>query len=684
MRFLSPGFLFALITVAIPIIIHLFNFRKFKKVYFSNVRFLKNVEMQTSSKRQLKDRLILASRILGLIFLVLAFARPYIPAASHKNSFQNQVLSIYIDNSFSMEAQNKNGTLLDEAKRRAKEIASAHSLNDKFQVLTNDLEGKNQRLLSLEEFKNAVDEIEISSANKNIKQIIARQKDVFSTEPNSRKSIYLISDFQKNILADDAIRPDSSVSIRLIRLKSNAQANISIDSLWFNSAIHKPGDFEKIIVRLKNNSDEEALNIPIKLSINKEQKALGSISIKARSTAIDTLSFSGLKAGWQEAVMEITDYPFIFDDKFFFSFRVEESMPILIINGTKENPYLNALFQSDKFFRISNNLEGNVSYSDLDAYSLIILNELNVLNTGLSQTLQEYCKNGGTLMLFPSLDVDQSGLKNFLQGLNTDVPEQLISKEEKITSINLQHPIFLGVFEKNTPKMDLPAVKKYLKFSSLSKTKRKNILELPGNQLFLSEYTFGSGKIYLSAVALNDESSNLPKHAIFVPIMYQTALLSIKKQQLFYDLNSETLINLPKIVLNPNQTLKLRKESFESIPDMRQNDNLSQINISDQLRESGNYQLFKGDSLISTLSFNDAGSESDLSYASNKEINANFGATKPEMIEPGSESIENTIKSVNQGFSLWKLCLILALLFFALEILLIRFYDKMQIKPQIN
>ena len=120
MRFLSPGFLFALLTIVIPILIHLFNFRKFKKVYFSNVRFLKNVEIQNQSKRQLKDRLILASRILGIAFLVFAFARPYIPDASQDNSFQNQVLSIYIDNSSSMEAQNKEGMLLDEAKRRAK------------------------------------------------------------------------------------------------------------------------------------------------------------------------------------------------------------------------------------------------------------------------------------------------------------------------------------------------------------------------------------------------------------------------------------------------------------------------------------------------------------------------------------------------------------------------------------
>jgi hypothetical protein len=333
---------------------------------------------------------------------------------------------------------------------------------------------------------------------------------------------------------------------------------------------------------------------------------------------------------------------------------------------------------------VTNNLSGSVNYSELDTYSLVILNELPELSAGLSQQLQDYCKRGGTLMVFPNLKADQAGLRNFLQGLNTDLPEQVISREERLTSINLQHPLFAGVFDKNIPKMDLPSVKKYLKFSSLSKTNRKNILELPGNQLFLSEYAIGTGKIYLSAVALNEESSNLPKHAIFVPIMYQSALISIKKQQLFYDLNAETLINLPKIILNPNQTLKLRKESYETIPDLRQNDHLSQILVQDQIRENGHYQLLKGDSLLAILSFNDAGSESDLSYASNNEINANFETNKPEMIEPELASIENMIKSVNQGTSLWKVCLILALLFFAAEILLIRFYNKIQIKPQIN
>ena len=232
--------------------------------------------------------------------------------------------------------------------------------------------------------------------------------------------------------------------------------------------------------------------------------------------------------------------------------------------------------------------------------------------------------------------------------------------------------------------MDLPAVKNYLRFSSLNSANRQNLLELPGNITFLSEYLFGSGKIYLSAVPLNSETSNFARHSLFVPIMYQTAILSIRAQNLFYQLNAEQMIELPKITLNTNQNLKLKKDKFEAIPDLRQNGNLSQIYIADQIRQVGNYQLFKNDSLLAILSFNDAGPESDLTYASDKVLKNNFDGKRIELLDPEAGTMENMIKSVNQGVSLWKVCLILALLFFAAEILLIRFYNKAQLKPLNN
>jgi hypothetical protein len=680
MRFLSSGFLFALLALAIPIIIHLFNFRRFKKVYFSNVRFLKSVQIQTSSRQHLKDRLILAARLLALAFLVFAFAQPYIPHKQKKDAYQSQVLSVFIDNSYSMEAVNKEGTLLDEAKRRAREIASAYSLNDKFQILTHDFEGRFQRLLNYDEFLAAVEEVQISPANRDLNQIIRRQQDVFSRDPHARKTVYVISDFQNNILPQAPVKTDSAVAVRLVRLKSNPQPNVSIDSVWFASAIHKPDDAEQLLVKLRNNSDEEAENVPIKVNINRQQKAIGSLSIRPRASSVDTLSFSGLKAGWQEGEIQITDFPVVFDDRFYFSFRVQQYIPLLIINGGSENEYLNSVYKSDAFFKVTNVSSGNINYSGLTTYPLIILNELGQISDGLIQQLRNYTGKGGSLLIFPELQSKQEDLTKLLQALGTDIPSGIVEAETRVTTIDLQHPIFKGVFEHIPQKLDLPTAKRYLRYGNRSNTTRQNILGFPGITAFFSGYRMGKGKIYLSAVPLSDETSNFARHSVFVPIMYQTALLSLHDQSLFHKLNRDQVIELPKLTLGANQNLKLRKDEFEVIPDLRQEENVSQLYVADQLRETGNYQLLKADSLHAVLSFNDPGPESDLSYASDRAIAGKFPDRKIELFEPSAGSMQGDVKSLNQGTPLWKLCIVLSLLFLAVEIVLIRFYKKLHTK----
>src|SRR3984885_7730156 len=208
MHFLYPAFLFALVSLAIPVIIHLFNFRKYQKVYFSNVQFLKEIQEQQASRRNLKERLILAARLLALLFLVFAFARPYIPGKNAANTGKQQAVSIFVDNSYSMQTLNKEGTLLDEAKRRAKEIASAYNINDRFQLLTQDFEGKHQRLLSRDEFNDAVDAVKISPQSRRLQQIVSRQQSLLNTQPNDMRSDYVISDFQKNMADGKAFKTD--------------------------------------------------------------------------------------------------------------------------------------------------------------------------------------------------------------------------------------------------------------------------------------------------------------------------------------------------------------------------------------------------------------------------------------------------------------------------------------------
>ena len=680
MKFLFPGFLFALFTIAIPVIIHLFNFRKFKKVYFSNVTFLKEIQQQTSSSRNLKHLLLLLARVLIIIFLVLAFARPYIPDENQKNaSFQQQAVSIYVDNSYSMESLNKEGSLLDEAKRRAKEIASAYSINDKYQLLTNDFEGKHQRLLSYEEFVQAVDDIKISALNRSLQQVMNRQSDVFSGEPNTNKTIYILSDFQRNFASDPTLNLDSGISVRFVRLEANELANISVDSAWFVSPVHRPNDTERLIVQLKNNSDKRAENVPLKVLVDGKPKALGSLNLAPRSVSKDTLSFSGLNSGWKHGEIVITDYPVVFDDNFYFTFNVQQSMPVLAINPSGENAYIRAVYQAEQFFDYKNVPAGNINYSQLSNNSLIILTATDNISSGLATQLKTFVRNGGSLMVYPSLDENLAGLKTLTQALGTDIPQSINNQETKASDISLQHPIFKGVFSQLPNKLDLPVAKKYVQFSNSTRSNKQNILQFPGRRGLLSQYSIGKGKVYLSAVALDEESSNFVRHSVFVPIMYQAAFLSLRDSRLFYTIGKDQFLETNKISLSANQSLKLKKGNFEAIPDVRSSEIGTRLFVSDQIREKGTYRLLKGDSILSVFAFNDSRLESDLSYLSKDELSEKLPDNRLEIFNPGKASIQNSIKAVNNGVQLWKLCLILALVFLAVEILLVRFY-KTRIK----
>ena len=675
MNFLFPGFLFVLVAVIIPVIIHLFNFQRYKKVYFSNVRFLKDIQQRTSSFRKLKNYLLLLFRILAIVFLVLAFARPYIPAGDENAAGKQAVVSIYVDNSYSMEAVGSEGRLLDEAKTRAREILSAYDLNTRFQLLTNDFEGRHQRILYREDFLNALEEVEISPVHRSLDRVIHQQRTTRAAEANSINTYYLISDFQNNTAFGKRDTLSNSGDIRLIQLKANPQPNISVDTLWFISPVHKAGETEKLVIQLKNNSDKKAENVSYKLNIDNQQKSIGSLSIPERGIAKDTLSFSGLSAGWKTGEIVLKDYPITFDDLFYFSFHVERQMSILEIDENAPNKYLRAIYSTDPFFRLSYASVGNIDYSNLGAYPLVILNSLSSISEGLAQQLGIYVKNGGSLMVFPALDSELEGLRTLTRRLHTDQPVALISQEQKVNAINLQNPLFKGVFDKVPDKLNLPFAKRYIRYSNQSRKSKQEILSFPGNGTFLSEYRLGKGKVYLSAVPLAEEESNLVRHSVFVPLMFQSAFLSVRDSRLFYTIGEDEYLESSKITLSPTETLLLRKGKFEAIPDLRQSETLSRIFIADQVKEPGIYELIEGGTILSNYAFNNNRIESDLSYLSEKEIKNIFPGAKAEVFSPGKEPVSDAIKAVNKGVQLWKLCLILALVCLALEILVIRFYS---------
>ncbi|PAW94041.1 hypothetical protein CKK33_11265 [Mucilaginibacter sp. MD40] len=671
MHFLYPAFLWALSALAIPLIIHLFSFRRYKKVYFTNVQFLQEVELQQAGRRNLRERLILLSRLLMIGFLVLAFAQPYIPGKDASAAGKQQVVSIFVDNSYSMQTINKEGTLLGQAKERARQIAGAYGINDRFQILTNDFEGRHQRLLSLSEFNDAVDTIKASPRHRTLTEIISRQQQLLNMQAGIPAHSYILSDFQQNMAA---AKPSEATHMRvnLVRITPGSFPNMAVDSVWFLSAKHRPGETERLVVKLHNYADKPAVKVPLSLSINGKQKAVGSFSVKERTVQNDTLTFSGLDAGWQSGVIELQDNPVVFDNHFYFAFNVTDQLPVLLVHADTANKYLNAVFSTDGFFKPSTVAYGSVDYTSLNSYPLVVLSDVKNISTGLAQQLRAYVQNGGNLMIFPSTMADAGSYQALLQPLGAAYPSKLISAKTKASAINLQNPVFSNMFEAAPQNPDLPFANKYYHMEP-GNSRSEYLIRLQSGTDMLQVTTSGRGRVYTSAVPLNEEFSNLPVHGLFVPIMLRIALLSGHDGPLFYSTERNAAMETVPLRSSEKSIVKLSNGKETIIPEVRQQDGSSVLYLPGQLLHAGAYRLIQQDNLAAVLAFNNSNSESDLRYLDNsalaREVPGNASTTEADKLNI------NRINSIaNWGLQLWKLCIILALIFMATEILLVRYF----------
>ncbi|MFL5762921.1 MAG: vWA domain-containing protein [Bacteroidia bacterium] len=682
MSFTYPAFLFALSAIAIPIIIHLFNFRKFKTVYFSNVRFLKEVKQETQAKSKLKHLLVLAARILAITFLVLAFAQPYFPLENKKVIVGEKAVSIFVDNSFSMEAVNKNGTLLDEAKKKALEILSAYKPTDRFQLLTNDFEGKHQRLVGKEEFMDLLDEVKITPASRGVREIISRQSDLLGQAESKNRTAFILSDFQKSRADLSPVKNDSTIRFNLIPLVAAEKSNVYIDTCWFETPVRQYGQVEKLHVRIRNVSEKVLENNSIKLFINDIQKTPAGFSVDKDAETEVVLSFASKETGIQHCRIEIQDYPVTFDDKFYFSFEVAKNIPVLCISAGAEtqSPYLNKLFGEDSLFALSNAFENKLDYSSLSANRLIVLNELKNISSGLSQELKRFMDNGGSVLVFPGAESDLNSYKEFQVLSHADQYEKLDTANSKVDKINLEHPVYKDVFDKksfNASNLDLPKVSMHYSMSKATRSNGEYLLKLQNGDDFMSAYEVGKGTLYLSAVGLSDGFGNFPKHAIFVPTLYKIGIYSQSSSRLFYTIGNDEAIEC-NTVLTGEQVFHIRgvKSPFDIIPEHRSLDSKTLIMVHDQVKNAGNYEVFANQSLVTGASFNFNRKESDLTCYSQDELKqeiAKFNLLNFNVLENTDQNLSVSLKELEQGKKLWKLCLLLALFFLAAEVLLLRF-----------
>ena len=682
MKFEYPNFLYAFVAVAIPILIHLFNLRKYKTVYFTNVSFLKNIQQQTQSKSKLKNLLVLLARILTIVFLVLAFAVPFIPAKKLKTSHLQKAVSIYLDNSFSMDAIGKNGRLIEDAKNNALAIVALFQDKTRFRLVTNDFEGSDARWVNKEEFIQLLEGVKVSPNHKSFDQIMARQVDGLQAMKDYDKSAFILSDFQQSFFKNHSAPVDTSLQVFLVPIIAEEHSNVYIDSCWFETPLHKYNQLERLYCRIVNKSTKNLENIPIKITVGNQLKTTGSVSIQANSKLDTSFCYTSKLNGIHNGCIELSDFPITFDNAFYFSYSVDSKLHVLCINGARDqnkgngNKFLNALFARDSLISLNWENENRLNYSGFSSYSILFLNELKSISSGLSEELQKFTLNGGSIVVLPSEQLDAVSYSDFLAAMHCDTYLKIDSSDSKIGKVNFNSDLFNGIFEKKTDNIDLPHVTRHFELTHRTQTVSENLLALQNGSAFLECYSIGKGKVYLFAAPLNESWSNLGQHALFVPTIYQMVLLSRIKPQLYYTIGNNASIETSTVqVQNDLFHIVGTTVNTDFIPEMRVFEGKSHLFIHNQVKTAGNYLLLLGKDTLSGVAFNYDRLESDpacYSIDALKTVCEDEHLKGFSVIDCSKQTVKNAIGEITQGKQLWKLCIIFALIFLALEIALLR------------
>jgi len=681
MEFIHPYWLFGLLAVAIPIIIHLFNFRRYKKYYFTNLKFLKSIKKETKKQHRLRHLLILISRILAIIFMVLAFARPYVPGPQGLQQTDVNLISVYVDNSMSMQAASNGHSLLDEALAKASEVASAYSHSDRFQLITNDFEGKHQPYYNRDEFLKLLSDVKISPVSRLTSEIYTRMKELADREFEEKLHFYIISDFQRSTTELMEMSNDTSIFIFLMPLIDNAMANVFIDSCWLSTPFNHLNQQQGLHVSFTNASDLDLEKIPVRLNINDKQRALASFDIPSGSRAEVVLPFTNREAGIQSGEIVIDDYPITWDDRMYLAWKVKDRIPVLTISEHSPGFYLNSLFSNDSVFDYYKNEIKKLDYSKFDKMDFIVLDNVKDISSGLASELKKYIDNGGSLFLIPSNEADVNSVNLFLQSFSAARLLAFDTTELMVTGLNTAHEIFSDVFESIPKNLDLPLSLGHYPLTNYRQGVSDVIMDLQNSDPYITITRYGKGKLYLLASPAGDEYGNLVRHALWVPLIYRMAMLSRPHDELYYTLGKDNSISTSNIRLTGDQSfmMNLKGSDYGFIPGYQAVSESAELFFYDQIREAGHYELMAADQLLTSFAFNYDRQESDPAIYTTSELNeqtAYMGVKNTFLIASEEKPVSQSVMEFNKGAELWKIFIWLALFFILLEILLLRLFKK--------
>ncbi len=539
-NFLNPIILLAAgVAVLFPLLIHIFNRQKVKKITFSSLLFLRSLEKTRMRRVKIKEYLLLIIRSLIILLVVAAFARPAIRGgfAAKVGAHAKTSVVVLLDNSYSMGYETKDGPVFGLAKKRAKSILGQLKEGDQASLV---LFASRPKLITSQpthDFKNLMryldEEARLSAENTGVGEALKLAYRILGDSKNLNQEVYLVTDMEKSgwlDLTQGFLSPEErKAKLYLVDVAPPEKQNLVIEEINFGNQLIEEGKPFQITAKVANFTGQPARNLLIGLYLDGKRVSQTDTEIdkdgKSTVKFTPTVEEAGIHAGF----FELTDDDLLVDNRRYFAFRIPEKIPVLLGGETERDTRhlglaLNPQDAEDANKEVAQITKGSLSGIDFSKYQVVILSNLSRLADVQLANLERFVQKGGGILLILGDNIDPEFYSSQLikRFFNLSMRDPLKSTKNvsgffSFDRINLDHPIF-QVY-RDVGKDKLPLIKFHSIFELPEGRDVKTIVRFNVGKPALMERSYGAGKVLLLAASVEESQGDLVIHPFFVPLI---------------------------------------------------------------------------------------------------------------------------------------------------------------------
>ncbi len=690
MQFVNPSCLYFLFAALIPVIVHLFRLQRYRRVYFSNVRLLQEINTQQKKNARLREYAVLAARVLTVVCLVLAFAQPYLLPKDTVAAGTGSRVSIYMDNSFSMQAPAERSVLLEKAKEQVRRILHAFPPDASVQFLTNDFRGEDQAFVPPTRILEHLEQTDYCALPRSLSEVQARQRALFeqSGVDARHRLCYYVSDFQKT--GFDLQAGDSSSVLVFVPVKGVEYANVSLDSARLETPVLQAGREVPLRVFLQNRSDKEQLQVPLRMFVGESQVGAYPVDLAPGERKEAVLPLRIEKSGNLQGFVEVADYPIQFDNRLYFSLQVSPRIRVFHLYQEEPSAAVAKVFSGDSAFDYRLFPIRNIDYGQLKTADLIIADAVREYPSALVSELEQFVNRGGSLLSIPA--APPVGEPDFIPDaqlcldLTGSTRAPFVTEDLSVKRLDAAHPVFGLALSSVSPNASLPLTRARYPLPASAKVPVRNLMaftmENTGEDAaFLQVYHVGKGFLYLLASPLGKEYTDFQEHYTFVVALLNMAFYKGGATEIYHTASGKEGLYFPSASFPESagqevyHLVPAGKAGFDLIPSLRRAGSETAFFLQGAILEAGNYRLTDRKTVDIPLSFNYSRSESEkecLDEAALRESLRGLRIKNGFVMNPDRIDLAKSVERMNRGQELWKVFLIFALVFALLETLFLR------------